>query len=371
MSDTPHFTIKALAPDNDRVLKSLVTLFEGAHGLSHPNKNVYALQYWRSHIGSRFTSLGAFVDGKMAAHIALLPDPHDQLVVQLIFPVVSPAYKQFEEEIIDALDSVIAKQAARRSWNSIFYFDYVGCPSEATFELPIMGSREVAIAPAYFPMIDLSSVKEGNANGNGSRSCRLTIEVRQAILNKSNEERKILYVPERHASVVNFLYEPFALQREFRSVAESSTTGTVISNPFFADCPAVYEDYFSPIETIHLYVQPSLITAAQKLQLLRKDGDAKARYIFLNMQDPACIALCQEIESQGFSFCGVMPCFFGQENIIYFWAEDPSFDVEAVRSLRGSKLARHMEVEAKKRHAHGILSAIVHKRANYETISSS
>jgi hypothetical protein len=346
---TVEFEIKAINGDNEVQINQLVKLFERVYGDTFPIKSVYDAQFWKTHIGSRFVSLGAFREGQLIAHLAACPDNDNPRHIQMCFPICSPAHCHLVASLGSSAWKFFQRQAVRQDWEMIYYFVLGNVPDMQLLADRVFCSSEVAFCPEYFPATNLRprGVRESQLFASGERS---HIAITQRVLRPQGKS-KSLHVPDRHREMVQHLYHPLKLKREFLSSSQ------VVEFTFPADAEGFERNYFRETGVEHIFVQPGLASSNTPQSTFSRPG-VDTCYMFVNMEDPTCPEFCDRIEAAGYRFCGVLPLVKNRDSIIFYRGKGLSIGKEEMffspRSRMLASYSEHQDVSVIRSYLSGL-----------------
>ena len=304
--------IRAANPDNDIVIGQLPELFESLYGRSFPFPQVYQKEFWKSAVHDRFVSLVVLLGGKeVIGHVALWADKTDPRNVQIALPAFSPQHIEYYPQATEALREIIENTANRQGWRSVYHFRPAPFPG---IQLLLHGAlSETAIFPSYLNEGEFRARGYRYGSGSDTRTRRGHIAHALKVFSKDlGQCEKVLFVPEAHREMIQYLYEPLKVRRRFESSASVVPLGY---RPFPADVAACSVTNFPRTGAQHVFLEPSLLHGrALKSVLPRTDGHT---YVFVEMTDPTCPGVCRELQDLGFRFLGVVPVKDGRESIVF------------------------------------------------------
>lgn len=296
--------LKAGNPDDEAELRGLVKLFAAVYGESFPSRDVYNIQFWNKHIGTRFSSLLALSRNKVIGHLALQPDRHARTNVQLAFPAIDPGYQPFSGELAGLAWEVIAKQSARQHWRSMYMKTMADRAMYQQIGLEVFGMSEVAIYPSYYRVCQ-----------DGALRPQVAI-IYQRVFDRSalaNGGCDTLYVPRKHLELCRHLYERVGLRRSFK--AEPRTRAQYIVP---ADRRAVERQRLRGAGIAQVFVYPSLLDSFSQVEhVMSCAADDVPPLMIVSTQDPRCPSFCSFLEERGYHFSGVLPLLRNRESIVY------------------------------------------------------
>lgn len=334
-----NLQIKAIGPDNERVIRKIIDLFSACYKDSFPIAGVYDLQFWKSHIGLRFSSLVAFHDGEPIAHIALAPGPENRSHVQLSLPVCHRDYLEHRTFLEMKLLEVLETQRQRQDWRMLYFFVLANLPRFSEFAAGTIKTRVTAICPSYFPAIRSDYARADQRD-------RTDVIVTKRVFDAVKEDERLCFVPEYHQDICSRLYSALGLSRRFIESSEveafSPSAPLSASATLSSDAPALQTSFFGRTGVCHAFIQPSLIRSV-KDALAEIDAALSAnKYVFVNTEDRACPAFCDALENHGYRFCGILPLMQGTDNLVYTNSIDSSFDVNSFITPRARNLAEYI-----------------------------
>lgn len=324
--------IRAFSPDNDRHIRSLISLFQRTYGEDYPFMNIYRPQFWRSHIGRRFTSLVAILDGDVVAHVAIQPNPNNLTTVQLSYPAFDRSALDHEEKIRDKFQEIILSQLKRKAAAISLDLEILSPLFKSGFSKAIIDSSEVAIIPGYL----LAPLRETKRSGNN----RISLLVRQKVINYQSNSTIKLSAPRKHHAICQQLFKNIGLTRDLISSPDNQISSNLT---FSADLRPWRINYYPIHGLTHLFVQPSLIGKENRSSLRKLTGLDKTVIAYIDMRDPQCALFCESLEELGYKFSGVMTAYHERENIIYTNTSESSIEIEELNSECSKALAHYIE----------------------------
>jgi hypothetical protein len=312
-------TIKALGPDNDVELAQIVQLVEKGYGDTFPIKSAYDLQFWKAHIGQRFTSIVAVKDGKIVGHIAAQPENVDPRNVQILFSLWDPELPELQREFTTRAWEILRAQSKKKSWQMIYSFVFDNTSPMRIFTSDMIKCNSLAICPGYFPGVQTTF--EGSATNsplskNGSRT---DIVVVQKVLSTPSEARE-LFIPARHQVMVERLYKPLGLKRTF--ARKPRTNQAALQTDL-----AVERECFARSGICQFFITPSLLAKDEDPLAEVINSSLKEVFIFVNALDPKCPDFCEKLEESGYKFCGALPMLRGRDSLIYYQESLSGLDI--------------------------------------------
>ncbi len=312
-----QFRIFALSPDNDALLRKLTKLFWASYGRSYPIPGVYDLQFWKSHIGSRFVSIVGELDGELVCHIAYNEEVGVKGSAHLEHLVCHPDHFSQLPQIAKTLSEYLSNVAKRRSWHTLLASVKSGLPGTDTFLKEALQCKELGILPGYYPNHQLRN-RPLSRNGTSGvpQSKRHSAQLFVKLFQQDFQERKTLYIPQKHASLVLNLNDQLGLARCIDHDLRSSCESTY-SLP--ADTPAIRTCHYYQTGVSHSFLQPSLLgTAEDYLGQIAHCSKTDSPILFVNCEDPSAHHCVNELERYGYTFGGYLPQFFGNDQLVYF-----------------------------------------------------
>jgi len=331
--------IKALGPDNSSQIRELPRLFAAAWGQTFPSSGVYRESFWRGHIGRRFTSVAATVNGRIAAHIALRPVPGSPGDIELCLPACAPEDRALLPDFMDAAWEMIRRQGQRQAWRSIFSCGFESVhPLDQTISRMFHG-REIALLPGLLPTAAgrIRGFRMPRASRLARESSRGHAVLSFRALTPHDDVPLDLYVPEQHLEVCRLLYGPLGLPRRFWSAPPAEHTAGLN-----ADRRGIERSWYRSSGVRMSLVAPSLVSPREDLEGRCFDGQ-QASFLLVDMRDPACPEFADSLETRGYRFCGVVPLLYGQESLIYCKETEQFADRGGFTSPRSRMICRYVQ----------------------------
>jgi hypothetical protein len=319
-----QFSCRAASPDNSFDIQGIIQLFKAVYGETFPIRSVYDQQYWRQHIGARFTSILVFRGKRLVGHLAAQPEGSDGKMVQIMYPLCDPEALNHLDQISETAWNIFQTTAKRQAWQGIYFFALSHAPEMIRFAEVILGAKPIAICPAYFPPI--------NIGGSSSKSSeRANIIISQKIFNPESDKQRSIYVTKEHADLTRKLYHGLRLPRDIRSEAKKDK---LASYPLPADRVAIESRYFAHSGIMHAYIEPSLLVNDSELSATLLSPHAESTFVFVKAYDPRALEVSKWLEASGYDFSGVLPFIHDRESLLFSKTSSESilelFDAESV-----------------------------------------
>lgn len=320
--ENSSFGLKALNADDDCEVRELIRLFERAYGSFFPLAPVYQGKFWKSHAGTRFTSLGVWQGRKIVAHLAIRPDRDNPQHVQIYLPVCDADFTSAPVEIHQQLVEIVERQAERHAWELLYCFAVSDIQTMRFLADGLLGTQEVAIWPRCLPTA--SGETGAGVPYSETASYRRHITVTQKLIGSAGVNQSQapgedipLYVPAWHQQICSWLYSTLGLTRIFYTSFEHAKVKQQFLPAFSADRRSVETRTYRHTKVSLSCIEPNL--AGDFRQVLRQLAQVSGLYSFVsvNMRDPATPAFCLALEENGYRFCGVLPFHRGKESILY------------------------------------------------------
>lgn len=303
-------TTKAANPDNELLIRDLISLLKSNYGESYPAKGAYDLTFWKNHIGARFISLLGYKDQKLAGHIALQPERCNKKHVQLSLPIYDISSHAFIYSFSSQVSEYIERLASRQDWELSYSFVFSKMPLLQQICEDLLNLNTTALWPACLSPKLLAHSQPRDTSATNSH-----LLISHRIHNLRDDSERCLFVPKRHLGISRYLYRSLDLKRSFRSEF-SGDLHTTEGLP--ADARAI-ETHSFPRSNIALsFIHPSLLSSTDKLRCSLANTSISSRFLFINLHDPACPAFCRDVENLGFCFGGIMPLLKNRDSIVFF-----------------------------------------------------
>lgn len=308
--------IKAASPDNHRETEQLVALFRKVYGNTFPIASVYDVQFWRTHISSRFRSLLVVDDrGDVRAHLAVQPDPYDPAVVQIVFPLCDPGLAGMIDQVGRELWNTVEVQADRQQWKALSFPVFPHIEPMMRFAEQVAETLPVAFCTGYFPATKLRmrGTYLSRSERRSSEHSRHDLIIMFKMFGKTAHERRKVFVPAQYEPMVTSLYSSLGLERLLQTrVAPHATSHAAL----FADRPAIDTHYFSRTQVVHAFLEPALITDLSNIEARYAALATASILSFIPAEDSGALAVIGAHEAMGFEFSGVFPLFRGRDSVL-------------------------------------------------------
>lgn len=328
-----HVQLKAVSPDNERDLRDICSLYSATYGDCFPVKSVYQLEFWRNHIGRRFTSIAAFQGDLMLAHLVLSPDPHDSRHVQVCYPVCSLSVDF--DQVRDSYRSLLAGLTRTRGWSLASLSIFTKVPGMEDFSGVLPAGCPTAILPCYPAAEDCSPVTDllfACDRGPAEASAR-HVAIAISPLGPSSRRAGTVYLPSSHARMAALILNQFALVCAAQD--ESDCAQEIVKEAVNSE--ALREFYpFSGV--CHQFVRPSAVASVSGLLREISAPIVRVPYLYVDARDPHCPAFCDALEQEGFAFCGMVPALRGTDHAVYCRCADAQALEPAVFELPQARL---------------------------------
>lgn len=333
-----NLVCKAASPDNKFELQAIVDLLKAVYGESFPLPGVYDPQFWHQHIGHRFTSILVYRGRQLVGHLAAQREGADGRMIQILYPLCHPDYREESEQILGAAWALLEKQCLRQQWHGIYFFSFAHTPEMVAFGERTLRVRRTALCPAYFPS---SNLKNQGARKSGSRSPaasrthqateRTDIIIGQRFFAPEQEKMHSIFVNEQHHDLVSKLYHSIGLPRDIKT---SASREKLSSYPLPADRSAIETRYFSQSGIMHAYVEPSLLTSDSELATHFQRPHSISTFVFVKAYDPRALETAQWLENHGYEFSGILPHIHDRESLLFsHTTSESSFRAEDAETL--------------------------------------
>jgi hypothetical protein len=321
--------IKAVSPDNAATLRGIVQLFRELYGDTYSTMGVYDVDYWRTNVGRRLTSLAVSDHGEIVAHLALVRLGAGAADVFVTHAALHPRYQHHGGEITGLTRDVVRRLGIRQQWGSTLACLHETAVPTGQFAATVLRSREVAILPDYFQY------------GSGTAQRRRHGLLTHRSFGRDRFPGATVYLPERHREIARILYAPLGLERQIADPAQPKRV--VTAPPWKSVSPVPVERVpFRSHGSYHLLVSPQRFDPRRPIEPRSWNGSAPV-YVYLDSFDPACPVVAEHLEAQGYRFGGVVPAVFGHDSIFYFKETEPYVDRSPFSTARARMLSRYIE----------------------------
>jgi hypothetical protein len=327
--------IKALCCDNNLEIDSLISLFKDVYGDNFPAQRVYNRQFWSSHIGKRFVSIGAFSGDQLVGHLALQPERDSAGVVQVSMPAFSPEFFENHRFFSNLFRNLLEDLQKRQNWKCLYTFCFTSNVQIEMLAREILQTQETAILPDYLPGLstrDLLSIDITN---------KVDVVTSFRVFEACQDFEKMLFAPKEHMQMCKNIFNSLGLARNF-SNSQNSDTSRLFGLP--ENQRALTCQHYKGINVRHFFCNPSLLGNFSKIKSICLEEIRQSDYFFVNMADPLCPELCEILGQNGFAFSGCLPILKGSDYIIYY--RSPSMEIKTVTftSDFSKRLATHIKL---------------------------
>ncbi len=292
--------ICAISSDDTVRISELISLFRAMHGDGYPTPMVYDPAFWRAQIEHRMTSVTAQIDGQIAAHIALRTDKYDPQSIEVSLPLCSPECVELVPEVSRRFSDLIKRQCKRNSWRVVYSYIDSGCALSAELNRTIFSGMESVLLPNY--------VLAGFDSDQGSSLVSRSMFASQIFPFPDQLGELDLFLPSNHRLIIEKLYEPFGLIRNFIPRPVKSTPNSSYRPLHLTLLPH--------IETLHLEIIPSLVGDIKPILDKVRGYQSFNQFLFVDLSDPFTPDLSEQLETFGFRFCGVLPRRKGRDSLV-------------------------------------------------------
>jgi hypothetical protein len=332
----PTLNVRSVNPDHAAEIRHISHLYSRVYGDTFPVHDVVSDAFWRTHIGSRYMSLVAELNGEVIAHLSVHRDRIDPSIVEVAYPVYDPRFEDHLPEILARTWAVLERQRTRQGWRMLYYFSLAQRSESQLLGSALLNTYEVAICPGYLP--HNSSSNSGSLKSALGLTKRCDVIVNQRFFAPDDCEAQALYAPERHRKFIEFLYAPTGLKRSFSGAKESRVATPVLS----ADSPAVERQFFRRTGVRQSFVRPSLLGSPKELLNRLSDERQEGSYLYLDLTDPKTPSMAEAVEALGFRFGGVLPLFKGTDSVVYFFERDYRPVLDELSTPRAKAIAEYI-----------------------------
>ncbi len=307
---TEQISFRALNSDNDSEVIQVMRLFERSYGKSFPLVSVYDQKFWKTHSGSRFTSLIALDGYKVIAHLAIRPDRENPSHVQICLPVCDPDYHSLHEALHAELIALVERQSVKQGWRMMYYHVVTSLPEMKFVANSVLEAKEVAIWPFCLP-----------PTADSGSDTRHHVLVAQKMLpsgatqKKSTSSNNVLFAPEWHLDVCRSIYSSLEIKKAISAERIQDEPSLEMAYP--ADRRAVETRSYRRTGIVLSNIEPSLVSSFKRTVVSLLEQPCPWQFVAVNMRDVKTPAFCQVLEENGFRFCGVLPYHRNRHSIVY------------------------------------------------------
>lgn len=376
-SGQDEIVIRALNPDNAREAEELVELFQKNYGLSYPFQEVYNPHFWNSRVDvdedveESLVSIVAVDDKRFVGHMALRKEPGSTRM-EMLFPAVHPVYRKKVFNMSRLFWRCILESARRQEWKVIYHYSLLSYPISQVVSAKCFRSDTVALLPST------TLAGQYRSLGIKRQSGRASFLVMYNMLRDTTIFPKMLYTPAEHAGMIEELYQPLKLNRNFRKHSEpvlqytqqlhgqshgsdnhlenvQMGNGTYavtihpspslskprnnVLTPFSLRQDPVLNHTFL---TIHPSDLSSFSQVAEQVEDFRKTQPNQL-FVLIALDDPECPSLVGELETFGYRFSGILPEVCQRDYLVFSEYQPDELKGLALYSP-GSKILRNYMV---------------------------
>jgi|GEM_PF-4193737 len=312
-------TVRAINPDNHQDAQKLIDLFVQNFGVNHPLSCVYEPSFW---LGSPdefeeeqayfpLTSIIAEESGRFIAHLALRKDLHTPGRVEILLPAVHPAFRKHMFKLTRVLWSVISKLATKQNWRVAYHFSSVLNPACQLMSVKCFHSTEVALISTCRDILQHEHDQICKPERRASALLFYNVFQPETI------PPLAVFPPAHHLKNIQEAYTSLKIKRSFagesRAIQVIHTRGGKISAPDFEA-----ERFFHGLNISE--VPGDLLREPRRISsfLVELDRFSEGKSVLaLPLDNPACPALCEEVEAHGYRYVGIMPLVGERDFILY------------------------------------------------------
>ena len=315
------FLIKAISPDNSCQIKKIIDLFEESYGHDFNKGRLFNEDFWKRNVSRMFTSILAYKDGKLLAHIAFRKASGSSKDIELILPafraIDDQDFKELSHELFDFLSNIAKKQ----NWRLLYINSSLKFPFLQAFAFAGLGFQGFGILPNYF--------------SNFEGLCAHNVILYQFFNLKENGACQNLVVPDSHYQISKYLCKGLPLK-----IYPASKSGVLTDN-LLAEARAIETYRPNHSEKLHIYLQASLLVdPAREIDALI--ASAPSPLFFVSMKDQASAKICSLLADQDFSFSGICPFIKNNHYLVYSRYSKDSLSEDFLPSSRLQVLASYM-----------------------------
>jgi|GEM_PF-4250034 len=325
IADQLELRVVSMSPDNDLLIRRVIEIFSKSQQSTVHSSKLYDLEFWRSHIGSRFIALNIFIKRELVGYVSLIPFPGSSKVLFLDHFMIDPEYSEYSEEICNGLLDHLTRIGKRRNWQALYALAGVQSPLAHRLLHEEMGFVEIGFCPQLY-------LREGFYSGAESHCSPLLY---RPLRSEEGSQSRDIYIPEIHREIVAEVIQSTGISRIFTDNVEPIDSHN--STPLCYD----YVHQFSCL-FLSSNSRDGLIDPESLQKSLDKCG---AGYVAFSPHVPAAIRSAEILEERGFSFCGYLPNMGDGDYLLYFRPKGIpkrlSEDAELWRSLFGRYMLQY------------------------------
>jgi hypothetical protein len=323
---------RALNLDSKLDLQRIVRLYRQAYGADCPWQRVYSHSFWQ--VQSRGLNrqhsvhLVAESGGEFAAHLGLRGDGS---AFELFLAACDPGEQQRMLPIIRDGWSFLLKLGQRQRWSSIFFYCQIGNLASQFTANKCFKAYETAIIPNCLP--DRMALKLARRFC-PQPECRSVMLMWRPL---GESQPAVLYPPLRHIELIQNLYAPLGLSRQF---IETPQTTQDQSRHKQSKIDIIYRSHLGLQE---IAIDPGYCDVAAVIQSLQaKERPDRPQFVKLRLDNPLCPLMAAELEERAFSICGIQPALNG-DCLIYAHTDGPLTQSLNLYSARAKRLWNYIQ----------------------------
>jgi len=235
--------------------------------------------------------------------------------VQVTLPASDFSYLRNNSLFASDVGKLVDDLAERQGWQSMYFFIFCSFPTMERLSHDMFGLSATAFFPSYLP----PELSPSLSDGINETACSIQVSC-HCFSHYRESASGTIFVPQKHQAMIDSLYKNLGVKKVFGDPGKRSTgiSGELLP----AEGRAVERHFFRKAGIEQYFLHPSLVSSSDLLSKLEESPSETAQYIFLDMLDSKCPALCEELESEGFLFSGILPFVHGRESIAYLRGRD-------------------------------------------------
>jgi len=336
------FIIKALNADDDVEVNQLPKLFSKALTTNFPLKSVFSNRFWKTHSGSRLTSItirhvvkGQLV--KTVAHLAIRPERLYPSHVQVLLPVIDPDYVQFAPQFRAMYSDILQRLSIRQNWKFLYFYGIAGLPGTELLDSNELGMSAASIWPGSYPGLDI-----GNTLASRFDATLYQKMLASSSTNQHELSEEVLFVPKKHKIACEYVYNQLGLKPQIVSSKKELDEKKYPIAALAADRRALQVRSYRLAGITLASVEPSLLPKAKQAIRELENSPARCKFIQINAYDPKAPEFCETLEDYGYKFSGVLPFHCGKQSIVYYSAPKHEMAIDTYTE-DSSVLARYVQ----------------------------
>ncbi|MCB0318823.1 MAG: hypothetical protein KDD56_08705 [Bdellovibrionales bacterium] len=297
------FTIKALSPDNDGEIRKLISLYKSVYKDSYPINQVYELDFWKTHIGTKLISVGVFLGKEIVAHFAIKNDLQSFNLKRLCLLAESSLSDTERSTLTTLLKDFLYKFCKKNQIKALYSFSYANHWIQSSIDLGHLGGTDCLLCPRYLPETHTKAFI--NSAEPGER-----ISVLISALIPSERQVPSVYISQigdhQRIAEKTFKSMSYKLLKENKPEQDDASTSS-------------FSSYINEkIGVSHYYIKPSKVADQNRVIKNILSDSNFGQLVFVDVQDEGTPEFCHFLEEHDFKICGFSPQHNQMDAIVFF-----------------------------------------------------